>query len=193
MEPDKKTKGKKKIIFGVILIIIAVILTFLPIALLIPEMVSKSQDIAFKAPGSIEISIEEPGCYYLWNNYKAVFEGQKYSVNHELPDKISFSLVKKDTDVIISLASDGSTTTSFGDNAKISIGYYDIVDSGSYTLTVSDIQEERIFSFSKSIFGSPFLVAGGMLVLFLLSSIAGIGALILIISGIINLTRKPNS
>ena len=80
-------RGYKKIIGGGMLFVVGMIL---PFAIII-SIIFQSDDITFRAPGSVEVTIEKPGRYYLYNNYSAVFEGRSYSFDEKLPNGLSFT------------------------------------------------------------------------------------------------------
>ena len=179
-------KGVKKIIGGGILFVIGMIL---PFAFIIP-LVFQTDDITFRAPGSVDVIIEKPGRYYLYNNYSTVFEGRSYSFAEELPHGLSFSLIEKESGASVPMNSDLSISSEAGSQLKSSIGYFKLIRPGQYTLTVSGNMEDRIFSFGESFFGHRFKnMILGMLVAFA----AAITALVLIVLGIVDLVRESKS
>lgn len=182
-------KGAKKIIGGGILFVAGMVW---PFAFTIP-LFFQSDDITFRAPGSIEIFIEEPGRYSLWHNYRTVFEGQSYSFGEGLPHGLSFTLVEKDSGSTIPMESDSTSSSESGNQKKSSIGYYELTTPGQYTLSISGNTEGRIFSFGKSIFDNSLLFLGGIALGILFSIAATTGALLLIIFGIIDLVRETKS
>jgi hypothetical protein len=50
----------------------------------------------FIIPDVVEVLIEKPGKYYVWNNYRTVFEGRTYSTAEELPGGIEITLHQKE-------------------------------------------------------------------------------------------------
>jgi hypothetical protein len=182
-------KGVKKIIGGGILFVAGMILPFV----FIVPLFFQNDDITFRVPGSSEISIEDPGRYYLWNNYSTVFEDRSYSFDKELPHGLSFSLIEKDSGSTILMKCDSSTSSESGNQKKISIGYYELANPGQYTLSVSGNTENRVFSFGKSFFGKGLLFFGGMILGMVLAFAAAICALVLVILGIIDLVRESDT
>jgi putative Mn2+ efflux pump MntP len=182
-------KGVKKIIGGGLLFAIGVVL---PFAFIIP-IFFQEDDAILRAPGSVEITIDKPGRYYLWNNYSTVFEGRSYSFDKELPNGLSFSLIEEDSSSTIPMKSDLSISSASGSEKKSSIGYFKLMKPGQYTLSISGNTEERIFSFGESIFGNVVLFIGRIMIGVLLAVAAVVGALVLIVLGIIDLVRESNS
>ncbi len=182
-------KGVKKLIGGGILFVAGMILPFL----FIVPLFFQNDDITFRVPGSVEIYIEEPGRYYLWNNYSTVFESRSYSFDKELPHGLSFSLIEKDSGSTIPMKSDSSISSESGNQKKSAIGYYELANPGEYTLSVSGNTENRVFSFGKSFFGKGILFFGGMILGMVLAFAAAIGALLLIIFGIIDLVNESKT
>lgn len=182
-------KGVKKIIGGGIIFTAGLAL---PFVILIP-LFFQGDAITFRVPGSIELTIEEPGQYYLWHNYNTVFEGQSYSFSKELPHGLSFALVEKNSGLSVPIQSDLSLSTESGSQKNTSIGYYELTHPGQYTLSVTGNTDDRVFSFKKSIFENGLLFFGGAILGMILAFVAGIGALVLIIFGIIDLVRESKS
>jgi len=182
-------KGIKKIVSGGMAFVIGMAL---PLALFIP-ILFQDDNIIFRAPGSVEISIVEPGRYYLWNNYVSVFEGRSYSLGPELPNGLTFSLTEKDSGSTVPIKSDLSISSQIGNQKKSSIGYFELTNPGQYILKVSGNTEERVFSFGESLFGNSLQLFGGIIIGFLLGFVTTVGGLLLIVFGVIDLIRESKS
>ena len=79
-------KHTKQIISGVALLILGGII--IPVILFVPiiwGLINEKPLATFIVPTEIEVSIEKEGKYYLWNNYRAIFEGRTYSSPETLP------------------------------------------------------------------------------------------------------------
>lgn len=181
-------KGFKKIIIGVIVFIAGIILPLIPII-----EVFFQDDITFQAPGSIEVSIGEPGEYCLWHNYKGVFKGQSYSFERQLPEGLSFFLTEKESGSTVPMKTDSSVSSESGSKKKASIGYFEIKNSGKYLLSISGNAQKRVFSFGRSISEKIFSILGNILISLVFAFIAVIVSFVLIVLGIIDIVRIPKS
>jgi putative Mn2+ efflux pump MntP len=189
MEGKYMKKGVKKIICGAIIFVIGMLM---PFAFIIPLFFQDS-GTTFCTPGSVEIKVEKPGRYYLWNNYYTVFEGRSYSFDKQLPGGMTFSLVDKKNGSDVPMQTGSGMSSESGSQKRASVGYFDLPEPGQYTLSVTGNKQARIFSFGKSLFGNTIFMIGGMIIGFIFTFAAAIGALILIILGIIDLVRDTKS
>jgi hypothetical protein len=180
-------KGVKKIIGGGLLFIFAMLL---PFACVIPFFVLEGKDRIFRAPGSIEVSVEKPGRYYLWDNYSTVFEGRSYSFEKELPNGLVFSLIEKESGSVIPLNADSSVSSDSGNQKKVTVGYFELTRPGTYLLSITGNTETRIFSFGRSLFGHIILIIFGVLFAVTISFAVAIGSFVFIVLGIIELVRE---
>lgn len=176
-------KGLKTLLAGIAIFIIGAIVV--PILILIPLFKGGSEDEQFIIPGEHRVTVPEEGRYYLWNNYRTIFEGQSYHRSEEIPDGLDFSITTS-TGEALPFFSDTSTSSSNGSSSKNSIGYVKVAGPETLSISVSGDSEKRIFSFSKSILGKMFglIFLGGALSV--LSAFAGIG---IIIWGIIKMVQ----
>ncbi|HRQ90898.1 MAG TPA: hypothetical protein PLA50_19060, partial [Bacteroidia bacterium] len=92
-----------------------------------------------------------------------------------------------DTGKTLAFSSDASTSSSGGSSSKKSIGYVEVSEPGKLTVSVSGDFEERVFSFSQSIFPKMFLaILGGGTASLLMAFIGfGVG-----IWGVIKIVRN---
>jgi len=115
----------------------------------------------FKVPGQAEVTIEEAGKYYLWNDYSTFFEDKSYRKSPDLPDGATYSIANPEGETVeLHLA--GGQTMSAGSHQKSSIGYFNATKPGTYTVTVEGDFGERIFSVQESLLADFFLVIFGM-------------------------------
>lgn len=181
----------KKLILGILLFGIA----FVGPMILIAPFLSSLADgvVSFEASGELEVTVEEPDRYYVWNVHTTVYEGRSYSQSKTLPSGVTFSLTEVETGEEIPFETDLSISTTTGANESHSVGYFEVEKSGAYLLTIGGLDEPRIFAFGPSIFGDFVSIFGwvglGLLVAFGLV-IAGI---LLIIFGAIEMSRKKES
>ncbi len=189
-------RGIKKIIWGCVLFMAAIIL---PMAvILIPALLynSNSNSTVFRAPGTIEVNVEKAGTYSLENKYCTVYEGKSYSLPKELPNGIVFSLKSEaDGEVIPIQTSSISTNSEVNGQKQTSVGNFEVKKPGKYLLSISGNFEERIFSWERAFSGAGFawfffLSAG----ISILSIPIMITAFVLTIIGIVNLCtdKRPS-
>src|SRR4051812_40783383 len=138
-------RGIKTLITGVIFLAAAVGAPFL---FLFPLLLQHQNENQFKVPGSIQVMVEKPGRYYLWNDFRTVYNGQSFNRSEQVPDGLNIRIDDSDGRALNFVSSPSITSTSNG-SAKNSIGYVEIEHPGKVTVQVSGGAEERIFSFSK--------------------------------------------
>ncbi|HEY5042390.1 MAG TPA: hypothetical protein VIK53_10345 [Verrucomicrobiae bacterium] len=179
--------GFKTIIAGVLVFLAGVIV--LPLCVVLPLILGHSHNLQFKVPGSAEANIENPGRYYLWNDYQTVFNGRSYNRSEKIPDGMEIQI--KDADgQPLQFFSDTSTSESGGGSSKNSIGYVQVEHPGKLEIQVSGGDGERIFSFSKSNLLKMFGIIMGGVGFSMLVGIIGIG---LVIWGILKLVRASKT
>ena len=177
--------GIKTIVTGVLLFIVgAVVVPLVTILLLILDDSNEKQ---FMIPGNTQVVIEEPGRYYLWNDYQTVFQGKSYTKSQTIPDDIKITIKNEETGELFDFVSDTSISSSRGSSSKNSIGYIEVQELGSVHIDILGGNEERIFSFAQSGLLAMFgLILGGF-GLSMILSLSGIG---LTIWGIVKLVRS---
>lgn len=176
-------RGIKTIICGVISLVAAVGVPFL---FVIPLFLQHQNENQFKVPGSIQVTVEKPGRYYLWNDFRTIYHGQSFNRSEHIPDGMNIRIADSDGHQF-NFVSDTSISSTSGSSAKNSIGYVEIEYPGKFTIQVSGSSEERIFSFSKSGLLKIFLfIVGG----FGASVVFGLAGLGLLVWGIVKLVRK---
>ncbi len=157
-----------------------------PAVVLLPLILNQSKAQQFLVPGSLEVVVEKPGRYYLWNDFQTVFNGRTYNSPEALPDGLEITITR-DNGNRLTFVSDGSTTSSGGTSSKKSIGYVELAGAADLTIAVSGDVDERVFSFAPSnIMKILGLIFGGMGVSVLLA-LAGIA---LSIIGLVRLSRN---
>jgi hypothetical protein len=178
----------KKLIFGILLCVAGFAV---PTALLVPLILGLRNDtVVFKAPAEVEVRVEEAGRYYVWNEYRTLYEGRTYAQSKSLPSGMTFSLTDPETGEELPFAADFSISSTTGEREKMSVGYFDIEDPGAYLLRIQGLEEPRIFSFGPSIFDDFFAFFGRLLLAFALGCAALVGGILLIVFGIIETVRK---
>lgn len=173
-------RGIKTIIIGVVLFLLGMFVV--PFLFVLPLLLGDSDTVQFKIPGTMETVIEQPGRYYLWNDFQTLYEGKIYNRSQSLPNGIQIQIWDSNGQ-LLPFVGDTSISTS---NSSNSIGYVEIAHAGKVIIEVSGGNEQRIFSFSKMKLLKMFgLILGGACSSILVT-IGGIG---LIIWGIVKLVR----
>ena len=177
---------------GIILIVIGADLFLLaafvlPLACIIPLLHQDSADHTFLVPGTAQLTVQEPGRYYLWNKYQSIYQGQNYQRSRTLPDGITIEIRNRTTGQPLEFISDTSTSSTIGNSAKNSIGYVKIETPTDLEIEVAGTTEERVFSFSPSNLTTIFATIAGTCCL---STIFILAAITLIIIGIVKLVRS---
>lgn len=167
--------GVKRIITGVILVSLGMF--GLPCAFLLPLLLGDKNEQKFIIPGSTQVTIIEPGRYYLWNNYKTVLQGKTYNSSESTPDGIQIKIRNGETGELFDFVGDSSMALSTLRNMKTSIGYIEAQEGGSLHIDVEGGNEERVFSLSKFSMRAMFGLIFGVLGLSLIICCSGFGVL----------------
>jgi len=172
-------RGVKRIVVGSLVMLGAVILA---VAIIVPTVLSIKPQPQFLIPGQAEFPVDEPGRYFLWNDYETVFDGRVFNQSEDLPDGIEIRVQDAKTGEPVTLKHGINQTMTTGSTAKKSIGYINVTDPATVLIEVPSSPEERVFSFGRTdvfrLIGGIFAAIGGGLVL----GFVGIG---LVIWGII--------
>jgi hypothetical protein len=153
----------------------------------LPLVLGDKNKEQFMIPGITQVSVEEAGRYYLWNDYQTVFKGKSYSRSEAIPDGIEITIRNEETGEPFNFVSDSSISSSSGTSSKNTIGYIEVQTPGSVRIEILGGNEARIFSFSRSILLAILgLILGG----FGLSMTLGLSGVGLSIWGIVKLVRS---
>ena len=180
-------KGTKLILIGIMFFVLGFVP---PIKVLVSAFFQKGNDVIIVAPGTVELSVDKPGHYYLWNNVAILHEGQFYSFGDTLPSDISFAIREKLTGANMPLVSDMNFSYKDGNRKKLIVGHFELDQPGKYVVSISGNKEKRIFSLSDKNpfdqFASFFKAAG-------LSLLAGVISVLFVIWGVVCLVRDSKS
>ena len=169
-----------KLLLGITLLLVGGL--GIPAGVLIPTFNVPNEEVVFESPGEARLTIEAPGRFYLWHNYRTVHEGRQVVRNRYLPDGMSFRVTRVDDGSTLPFQPRGSIQTEMGGSASQSVGYVDVERPGTLRVEVSDGDEQmRLMSFSRSRF-KIFLRAIGFSVLSLV--VLGSAGMVLLIMGI---------
>ena len=169
---QKMKPGLKTLIAGISLFILGGFL--IPFLLILPLFLNESSNQQFLTPGAKEVTVEEPGSYYLWNDFQTVYEGESFSRSERIPDGLKIAITD-DAGNTLTFHSDTSMSSSNGSSSKNSIGYVEVDDACQLLVTVSGDTKERVFSFSQSNFKKMFLAILGGGVVSMLMALIGFG------------------
>lgn len=152
----------------------------IPSLLILPfflRAIDQSTDNQFLIPGSKEITIEKPGRYYLWNDYRTIFEGKSFNQSEGIPDGLEIAVTSK-TGKNLTFSSAGITTLHGKGTDKCSIGYIEVNEPCELIVSVTGDSEERVFSFAQSIFPGKFVMFFSATAASLLIGIIGFGIVV---------------
>lgn len=163
--------GTKLLVTGITLCILGLLVITLVIPVLLFDLINDSNGEQFKAPGRTQVMVEEPGRYYLWNNYHTIFEGKSYNRSKRIPDGMEFKISNQETNKPFDFVPQLSISSNRGMKSSNSIGYVDITTPQNIEIEILGGAEERIFSFSRSVFSTQLgLIIGGALLTMLICS-----------------------
>lgn len=162
----------KRLVAGIFLFLGGVFA--LPLAVLVPLLQNGSDGRVFLVPDVVEVIAEEPGRYYLWNEYETIYEGRSFRRSRHLPDGWQIVVADAAGDSL-RLTTKTSISVSGGSGQSNSIGYVDVEQPGLLRIEVSGAGEARVFSFSRSFFQNYFLVIVGVLGASVLIALSGVG------------------
>lgn len=186
-------KSTKKIITGIILWLLGgVILPFVIFVPVVLFILTEKPLLQFIIPAEIEVAIEKPGEYYVWNDHHTTFEGKTYANSEEVPGNLEISLIEKESENSIPFQSDRSISSQGGSAKKGSVGRFQVDKPGNYVLEISGQPSlPHVFSFGKS-----FLTFKTLVIIFvsgLSSMIMGVVGFVFMVVGIIQLCKEKKA
>ena len=177
--------GAKTIITGIFLIVLGAFV--IPLTVILSLIFDDSNEKQFKIPVTTVITIEEPGRYYLWNEYQTIFNGISYNRSKNIPDGIEIKIKSQKTGESYNFISNGSISSNSNGSSRNSIGYVDIQNVDSIDIEIAGGNEERIFSFSQFDLWDIFGMILGGIGLSMMTCLTGLG---LVIWGVINVSKS---
>ena len=179
--------GLKHLIFGATLIVVGTLV--IPLGVLVPLIFSDVAETQFLVPGSAEFEVEEPGRFYLWNDYQTIFGGTSYNRSESLPDGLSIR-IQDTAGRILEFIGDTSISSNNQSSGKVSIGYVEVIQPGLLTVSVAGDTQPRVVSFAESKLLQMFgLIFGGV---FLSIRLGLIGVIVGVI-GVVKIAQNPKS
>ncbi len=180
--------GIKPIIAGGILFITAVFA--IPLIIVILFVSGRPDETQFIVPGHAEVVVEEPGRYYLWHDYRTVYEGKSYNHPEGIPSGFEFDIMDAHSGESFKFHEDLSVSSTDTHGAKKSIGYVNVQGPAAVMIDVTGPNEPRIFSFCEFDFMSVFTFIFGGVIIALILGFTSIG---LIIWGVFKLIRSSKN
>jgi len=175
--------GLLSLLSGILIFLLGIV--GIPAWVILHFLLAPSLDSQFLVPGRIEVRIEEPGRYYLWNDFQTVFNGTTFSASEVLPTGYVIRIVGPDGGELPFIA-DTSISSSIGSSSKNSIGYVNVNAPAKLAVEVGGAVPPRVFSFARfTLFGTLATVAaalGGIAILCL-------AGLALAVFGIVRIVR----
>ncbi|MBN1865584.1 MAG: hypothetical protein JW808_11865 [Victivallales bacterium] len=173
---------------GIVLIVVGVVVMVLgfgaPLLFLFPLLMGGGDD-QFIVPGSKEIVIEKGGTYYLWHDYKTVFDNRTFSNDESIPDNVRVEMIDLSDNSVLDLTPYTSMSSKSPSAAKRTIGYYTLKE-GRYDLRVDGDCSPMVFSLDSGVGGTLAMVFIGIGVAFVMMIIS----FALTVAGIVFLVKS---
>lgn len=156
--------GIKRLVTGVTLFILGIFFISIVVPVLFYDLLDNRNGEQFKVPGITQVIVEEPGRYYLWNDYQTVFEGKSYNRLNTIPDGMEIKIRNQETSKPFNFVTDLSISSNRGTSSSNSIGYVEVPAPVEIEIEIVGGNEDRIFSFARSVFTAQLgLIVGGSL------------------------------
>jgi len=122
----------------------------------------------FLVPGRHAFTVETPGEYRVWNDYRTVFQGRTYDGPRELPDGARITVTEAAGGRALAVTSGGSATSSMPDAERVAIASFEPAAPGRYEIVVEGDFKPRVFSVAPDFFPRLFfsIIAAVCAVLF---------------------------
>ncbi len=116
-----------------------------------------TEPLYLRAPGSVELVVQRPSAFTLWNEVRTVVEGKAYSASIELPSAARISVLSRATGESIEFSEVSSSRVTVGGRyERHSVGSFDIESPGAYRVAVEGNFKERMFSIRQSFFATLY-------------------------------------
>lgn len=101
-----------------------------------------------KVPGAVSAEAKEAGRYFLWDNHRTTFEGERLEYSAKLAEDAEI-VVRDSERNQLDFVRDASSSWSIGNNSKVSIGYVDVVKPTKLQFEIKQLARDRIVSVSN--------------------------------------------
>ena len=132
------------------LLVTLVSLLFIPLAIVQAVTDKNILAVKFVVPGEKDLEIRKPGKYVLWNETQTIFQGQTYSSSTSIPAGVQIQLTELKTMSSVPMNTDMSATMTSGQEARVSVGYFELIEPGQYRVKVEGQFPPRVFYFRES-------------------------------------------
>jgi hypothetical protein len=133
------------------LIIALLAFSFIPFRLFQIFTDTKIVAVNFKAPGSREIEIPQPGKFVLWNEYQTIFDGKTYASGPTLPPGLTFEVTELPSNQRIAGVAGLNSYLTVNQTRRQSVATFQLPQPGRYRVSVTGQFPERIFYFRESL------------------------------------------
>lgn len=96
-----------------------------------------------KIPGAVSAEIDAPGRYYVWDNHRTMFDGERIQYASGWPDDVKIA-VRDANGTDLEFVHDASQNWSIGNNAKTSVGYIDVPTATTIRIDIDGAGRDRI-------------------------------------------------
>jgi len=103
----------------------------------------------FQVPGATTIDVTKPGTYVVWYDHVTMFEGRSYAYGADLPNGLRIRVRDGLGEVPMSSGLGGSESS--GALKRTSVGEFEALRPGGYSIDVTGPFEPRIFSVRRSL------------------------------------------
>ncbi len=183
---------------GIVLIVAGVIVMVLgfavPALILLPLLVGGDDNSQFLVPGSKEVVIDDAGTYYLWYNYRTVFDNRTFSDAESLPENLRFVMRDLSDNSVLELTPCTSMSSKSSSSEKRTIGYYTLKE-GMYEFAAEGDCSPMVFSIDSGVGGTiamVFLGIGVAFAMIIVSFALTIAGIVLLIKNFVSgKTNRP--
>lgn len=134
------------------------------------SVLSIPDPVRFRAPGSVSFEAAVPGTYTLWHEHRTVFEGRSWNGEPKLPGGMSFRL-RAPSGEQLPMELSGSSTWNTGGTERVSVGQFELSETGRYELAVEGDMGPAVLSIGRSILGAVLAAIAGAILL----AVLGVG------------------
>lgn len=168
-------QGVKRSVFGVGLILAAFALF---VSTILALYRGEPNQVQHHAPGKFVVRTTAAGRFYLWDNFRTVFEGKTVWHEPDFPAELTI-LVSDEQGHPIDFVPDASLNWQIGNHAQQSIGYIDAPGPGEWRVAIEGPSEHfRVLSFSPNDITNHLLWAFRGFALAAISMILGVPILL---------------
>ena len=112
---------------------------------------------SFQGPGVVTVEIPAAGDYRVWHASKATIDGRQYVFDDELPAGSVVEFTDARGNAIALQSMRGSMSQEIGSTRRVALGRIEIPEAGSYTVSITGVDQPRMFRLSEIRFFEHFL------------------------------------